>query len=140
MAEVVVSGEIEVPSERLWDLLLDFGSVGWMQGVTQVEVQGEGEGMSRIIGEGDQAIIEVLESIDEGAHEIGYTITQNNPMPVSDYHARCKAVSLGEGRSQLDWSCEFTPAEGTDEASAGAALEGMYGLLISWVKASLETE
>ena len=32
MAEVVVSGEIEVPSERLWDLLLDFGSVGWMQG------------------------------------------------------------------------------------------------------------
>lgn len=140
MAEVVVRGEIEVSSDRLWALLLDFGSVGWMQGVTHVEVQGSGEGMSRIIGEGDQAIIEVLESIDEDAQEIGYTITQNNPMPVSDYHARCKAVDLGDGRSQLDWSCEFTPAEGTDDASAGAALEGMYGLLISWVKASLEAE
>ena len=60
MAEVVVRGEIEVSSDRLWALLLDFGSVGWMQGVTHVEVQGSGEGMSRIIGEGDQAIIEVL--------------------------------------------------------------------------------
>ena len=138
MAEIVVSGEINVPAERLWALLLDFGSVGWMQGVTQLEVQGEGEGMSRIIGEGDQAIVEVLESIDEGAQQIGYTITQNNPMPVSDYHARCKAVDLGEGRSRLDWSCEFTPAEGTDEDSARAALQVMYDLLISWVRTDLE--
>lgn len=140
MAEVVVSGEINVPAKQLWALLLDFGSVDWMQGVTQLEVQGEGEGMSRIIGEGDQAIIEVLESIDEEAQQIGYTITQNNPMPVSEYHARCKAIDLGDGRSQLDWSCEFTPAEGTDEASARAALEVMYDLLIGWARTSLEAE
>ena len=139
MAKVMVSGEIDVSAERLWNLLEDFGSVGWMPGVTSVAVQGQGEGMSRTIGEGEGAIVEVLESIDEETHQIGYTITQNNPMPVSDYHARCKAVDLGEGRSLLEWGCDFTPA-GTDEASAVAAVEGMYGLMIGWVKESLEAD
>ena len=57
MAEVVVSGEIEVPSERLWDLLLDFGSVGWMQGVTQVEVQGSGQNRGQNVAVNDGGVL-----------------------------------------------------------------------------------
>ena len=105
MAEVMVSGEMEVPVEALWKLLADFGSVGWMQGVTDVKVEGQGVGMVRAISAGDgEAILEELESVDEDAQRIGYTITRNNPMPVSDYHAHCTAVDLGDGRSRLDWS------------------------------------
>ena len=139
MSEVMVQGKIETPHSELWSLIADFGSVGWMPGVSNVKLIGEGVGMSRVIGEGDAAIVEVLESVDQKAHRIGYTITQNNPMPVSEYHAHCTAVDLGEGRSRLDWGCHFTPF-GTDEDSAVAAVEGMYGLLIGWVRDALEAD
>ena len=138
MAEVMVSGEIGVSREALWKLLSDFGSVGWMQGVSKVEATGEGAGMTRaIFAGGDEAILEVLESLDEDARCLRYTITRNNPLPVTDYHAHCTAVELGAERCRLDWGCSFAPA-GADEASAVAAVEGMYGVLIGWVRDSLE--
>jgi len=87
-------------------------------------------------GEGD-AILEVMESKDEAARRLGYTITQNNPLPVSDYHATCTAVDLGDGRSRLDWGCDFEPS-GVDEATAKQAVEGMYAVLLSWVKEAVE--
>jgi len=139
MGELRVSGEIEAPVEALWKALADFGEVGWMKGVSRVEVTGEGPGMVRnIYAGGDEAVREVLESVDAKARRIGYTITQNNPMPVDEYHASCTAVDLGRGRSRLDWACRFTPRKGVDEATAKATIEGMYGVLISWVKESLE--
>ena len=138
MAEVMVSGEIGVSAEALWKLLSDFGSVGWMQGVTRVEVSGEGAGMTRaIFAGGDESVLEVLESLDEDARCLRYTITRNNPLPVSDYRAHCTAVDLGSERCRLDWGCSFTPA-GADEASATAVVESMYGVLIDWVRQALE--
>ena len=59
-------------------------------------------------------------------------------MPVTDYHATCTAVDLGDGRSRLDWACAYEP-DGVDEATAKANVEGMYGVLISWVKAHVES-
>jgi hypothetical protein len=138
MANIVVSGEIEAPVGALWQLLLNFGEIGWMQGVTKVETTGEGVGMTRhIYAGGDTSINEVLESIDEAKQQIGYAIPENVPMPVTDYHATCTAVDLGDGRCRLDWGCSFEP-DGVDEATAKANVEGMYGVLISWVKSSLE--
>lgn len=139
MGEVLVRAEIEAPVAALWKTLADFGEVGWMKGVSRVEVIGQGPGMVRnIYAGGDKAVREVLESIDEKARRIGYTITENNPMPTSEYHATCTAVDLGNGRSRLDWACHFTP-KGMDEAKAKATIEAMYGVLISWVKESVET-
>ncbi len=138
MADVLVSGEIDGSVDDLWRLVADFGAVGWMKGVTGVEVTGEGVGMVRaIFAGGDEAIVEELESLDEAGRQIGYTIKRNNPLPVENYHATCKAVDLGDGRSRLDWACCFD-AKGVDEATAKAAVEGMYGVLISWVKEGVE--
>jgi len=53
------------------------------------------------------------------------------------YHATCTAVDLGDGRSRLDWGCQFEPA-GVDEAAAKQGIEGMYGVLVGWVKAAVE--
>ena len=138
MAEVMVSGEIEVSVGALWRLLSDFGSVGWMQGVSKVEVSGEGVGMTRaIFAGGDESILEELESVDPEARRIRYTIARNNPLPVGDYHAHCTAVELAAERCRLDWACRFTPV-GVEEAAAVAAVEGMYGILIGWVRDALE--
>ncbi len=138
MAEAMVSGEIEGPVDALWAVLKDFGSVGWMKGVSKVEVEGEGVGMARLIYAGDgDPIREVVESLDEGTRTLGYAIPENVPMPVEDYHATCRAVDLGAGRSRLDWGCTFEP-KGVDEATAKATVEGMYGVLISWVKEAVE--
>jgi hypothetical protein len=124
MAEALVQVEIEAPVDRLWALVADFGQIGWMKGIAKVEVKGSGVGMVREIhaAGSDKPVVEVLESMDEGARRIGYAIPENVPLPVDDYHATCTAVDLGDGRSRLDWGCSFTPK----------------GVLISWVKGELE--
>ena len=140
MATARASGEIAVPAARLYARLADFGRVDWMRGVTKVELRGQGVGMQRLIyAGGDRAVVEVLESLDPAARRVGYTITENNPLPVADYHATCTAVELGGGRSRLDWACRFVP-RGADEPAAVAAVEGMYRVLIGWVKDALEAE
>lgn len=138
MARALATAEIEVPVDALYALLADFGDVGWMKGVTKVEVQGEGPGMTRFIyAGGPEAVVEVLESLDPDARRVGYTITKNNPLPVADYHATCTAVELGPARCRLEWACDFMP-QGAEEPAAVAAVQGMYGVLISWVKEALE--
>ncbi|MBW2273153.1 MAG: SRPBCC family protein [Deltaproteobacteria bacterium] len=140
MIQVSVSGEISAPVDALWKVIADFGAVGWMQGIDRVEVTGEGVGMVRAIyaGGGDTPVLEELESLDEDARRLGYTIPKNNPMPVSSYRAAITAVDLGGGKSRLDWAASFDPAPGAEEAAAKATVEGMYGVLIGWVKAEVE--
>lgn len=140
MARAVATGDIEASADVLYAFLADFGNVDWMRGVTRVEVDGEGPGMTRFIyAGGDQAVVEVLESLDPSARCVAYTIVENNPLPVADYHATCRAEDLGQGRSRLEWACDFTPV-GTDEAAAIAQVEAMYGVLIGWVKSGIEDE
>jgi len=138
MAKAAAQAEIEASADAVYALLADFGSIGWMPGITKVEVDGEGEGMSRSIhAGGNEPIVEMLESLDPARRRVAYTITRNNPLPVTDYRAHCTAVPLGEGRSRLEWVGTFTP-DGVDEATALARVEAMYGLLVGWVKSALE--
>ena len=140
MIQVSVSGEISAPVDALWKVISDFGEVGWMMGIDRVEVTGEGVGMVRAIyaGGGDTPVLEELESLNEDAKRLGYTIPENNPMPATNYHATMTAVDLGGGKSRLDWAATFDPAPGMEKAAAKASVEGMYGVLISWVKAGVE--
>ena len=79
----------------------------------------------------------VLEWIDPEARRLGYAIPENVPMPVSDYHSEMAVVDLGDGRSRLDWTCKAEP-DGVGADQAKTAVEGMYGVLVSWVKAHAE--
>ena len=138
MIEVRVSGGIEASAERLWKIVRDFGNVEWMKGVTRCEVKGEGPGMVRSIFAGDgPSVNEQLEFIDEEGKRLGYAIPENVPMPVADYHAEMAVVDLGDGKSRLDWSCKATP-EGAGADEAKATVQGMYGVLISWIKEHAE--
>jgi hypothetical protein len=140
MIQVSVSGEISAPVDALWKVISNFGEVAWMQGIDRVEVEGEGVGMVRAIyaGGGDTPVLEELESLNEDERRLGYTISKNNPLPVASYHATITAVDLGAGKSRIDWASTFDAAPGMEEAAAKASVEGMYGVLISWVKAGVE--
>ena len=139
MIEVLVTTEVEASADALWSIVSDFGTVDWMNGVSKVEIEGEGPGMVRLIFASPDGppIREQLESIDEDARCLRYGIPEGNPLPVDDYHSHMTVVDLGDGRSRLDWGCSAV-AKGTDEAAAQATVEGMYGVLVSWVKAKAE--
>ncbi len=139
MIEILVQGEVEASADALWAIVADFGTVDWMMGVNKVELEGEGPGMVRLIYALPDAppVREQLESVDEEARCLRYCIPEGNPLPVDDYHSHMTVVDLGAGRSRLDWGCTAV-ARGIEEAAAKAAVEQMYGVLLSWVKAKAE--
>ena len=53
MADAIVKGDFTVSADKLWELVRDFGNVSWIQGVTKVELEGEGPGMFRVFHVGD---------------------------------------------------------------------------------------
>jgi hypothetical protein len=137
--EVLVSQEIDAPADRLWAIVAAFGNVSWMKGISRCDVEGEGTGMVRSIYAGDAPPInERLEFVDESGRRLGYEIPENVPLPVDDYHAEMAVTDLGGGRSRLAWSCRAVP-KGVSDDAARAAVEGMYGVLIGWVKAHAES-
>lgn len=138
MIDVLAKGEVAAPADRLWKLVAEFGDVSWMNGVSRCELDGDGVGMVRSLFVGDgPPVREQLEFRDEAERRIGYTITEGNPLPVKDYHATVQVFADGPECSRLEWGCRFE-ASGVSEAEARTAVEGMYGVLIGWVRAAAE--
>ena len=95
MARTTVKAEIAVPADELWALVRDFGNVPWIPGGEEATVEGQGVGMVRALLGG--AVRERLESIDEGARRIGYTIDAGLPVPATDYHATMTVSASASG-------------------------------------------
>jgi hypothetical protein len=137
MASVHVKERLEVPAQRVWERISDFGDTSWFQGLTKAEVEGRGPGMVRKLYAGDGPPIEErLESVDAGARTLRYTIPKGIPFPISDYRATMRVRETGAAASELEWSCELTP-KGIPEAQAVAMLEGMYRTMIGWLRDAL---
>jgi hypothetical protein len=133
MASVMVKGEIEVPAERLWRLVADFGDVRWIPGGEGARTEGSGPGMVRILSMGPTEIRERLESRDDAAQTIVYTIPQGLPMPIRDYRATMTVRATGDRSSVLEWACTFEP-DGAPEPDAKAQVENLYGMMIGWIR------
>lgn len=133
MATVTVKRTLEVPADRVWKLVADFGDTSWMPGPPKSELVGSGPGMERRIPAGPGKVIrEQLESVDQASRTLVYTIPENVPFPVKDYRATMRVTGAGAG-SELEWSASFEPV-GTDEAAAAKGIEDMYGLMIGWIE------
>jgi hypothetical protein len=130
MATFEAKGEYAVPAEKLWAVVRDFGSVGWIQGISDVKVVGSGPGMTRIL---NGAIHETLESIDDARRVLTYTIPKGLPLPVKNYHATMKVDAAGPGKSQLTWTCRAEP-DGVPEEQARQAVTGMYQTMLGWIR------
>lgn len=136
MATARVTRTLDVPADRLWKLVANFGDTSWMPGPPKVELVGSGPGMERRIQGPDKAIHERLESVDEASRTLVYTIPVNVPFPVTGYRATMRVRTAGAG-SELDWSASFTP-NGVDEEAARKGIEGMYGLMIGWIESRVK--
>jgi len=136
MAQAIVKEVIDVPVDRLWRLVADFGNVRWIPGGETARTEGDGPGMVRIMGMGSTEIRERLESRDEAARTIVYTIRQGLPMPITDYRATMVVRPADDGRSELEWSSTFQP-DGVSEAEAVAQVEGLYRMMCGWIRDAL---
>ena len=134
MAETGIEEEIEVSAERLWELVGNFGYVPWIPGGDEAEVEGEGVGMVRSFLGG--AVREQLESLDHEQRELGYTILEGLPVPVSNYRATMKVSPVGADSARLGWSCTFEP-QGIPAEEAAEQIRALYTTMIGWIKAQL---
>jgi len=139
MSEFQIEGEIEISADALWAVIRNFGDVSWVPGDPKPEWEGEGVGMIRTVHVPPlPAAKERLDSIDEEARAVHYTVLEGNPMPVRDYHGSMRVVDLGGGRSRLVWSSTWEP-DGVSEEEARKAVEQLYRGVLALGKKNLES-
>ena len=130
MPAAAVNRTVDVPPDRLWALLADFGDVSWMPAGTEVKLEGEGVGMTRVVG---GAIRESLAELDHATRTLVYTIADEGcPFPASGYRSTVR-VREAEGGAQIDWSAEAEPVGDTTPEQLKAIIEGLYGTMIGWI-------
>ncbi|MCP4002902.1 MAG: SRPBCC family protein [bacterium] len=139
MAQVLVNAEFEFPGAQVWELLRDFGNLSWIPGNEnfQVNIEGDGPGMVRQIVMGDApGVREELYERDDDERRITYGVTDNNPLPCTNYRATMIISDDGPKKAKLAWSSTFDPRD-CSEAEAVAAVEGFYAMLLESIRATL---
>ncbi len=141
MSEMKVDIERDMahPVEKVWGVLANFGDLDWAPGSERVEVLGDGIGMTRrIFMPGMDPIDEVLEALDNEAHQLRYSIPRGLPLPLDDYHATVRVEARPEGGARIYWSARARP-RGVDAATASGLLEGTYSQMLDWLDTHLGT-
>ena len=126
MTAVHETGELGATPDEVWKIVGDFGGLLESMGVP-VELSGpEGVGQERTIamGPGDPTV-ERLEELDNDAQRLVYSI-QSGPLPVANYRSTMQLSAIEGGRTKLDWSSTFDPAEGFAEADAINVVSSIY--------------
>ncbi|BBW99573.1 hypothetical protein BST36_28155 [Mycolicibacterium moriokaense] len=134
MARIAVAKEVAAPASAVWEVLADFGDIGWIPVGDRVDVDGDGIGMSRSIhGAADKPIVETLTHLDPDRMELGYSIS-NNPLPVSRFEATV-TVRPATGGSTIVWNVDYDPLSSSesDAETASRAVESVYAMMASWL-------
>ena len=89
MVELTVIRNISASVDAVWAVLDDYGNLSWIPGADNVEVIGEGVGMTRRLHMPglDSPIDETLTAKDIAAKTFSYTIPKNAVIPFDDYNA-----------------------------------------------------
>jgi len=126
MAQVSVKGTVNAPAERVWETISAFsGLERFFPAVSRSELEGSGVGAVRrcTLQDGGQ-LVERLESLDEAAHTLSYSIVEG-ALPVEGYRSTMTVRALDGERCELHWRSEFEVTEGGEDALKGL-LEGAY--------------
>jgi carbon monoxide dehydrogenase subunit G len=137
MSEIKVNQEFQASADTVWKELADFGGIGeWAPGLETCTVEGEGVGAVRALGmAGGIAMKERLESIDNGARRLSYSIVEG-PMPVQNYLATIQVSQVGDG-CRVDWSATFDVPDGVPAEALGKGVSGAYSGMLTALKQKL---
>jgi carbon monoxide dehydrogenase subunit G len=125
MANVRVERQINGDSQKVWDLMSDFGGLAsWNPQIDSCEVAGQGVGAVRTLSMGGLVIKERLESIDAASRKYSYAIIEG-PVPATGYLATVQISDAGSGKTTVLWTSEFEPA-GAPEEDLVKLFEGVY--------------
>jgi len=97
---------LEVPAEKAWAALRDFGSTHRL--FAGVLTDGHLDGDIRTVSFANGLVVrEQILDVDEDGRRVAYAVIDN----VFDHHsASMQIVAAGEGRSRFVWITDFLPA------------------------------
>ena len=126
MSKVSLDQVLPVPADVVWGVVGQFnGLPEWHPAVEKSEVSQEGGKRQRTLSlAGGAQIVENLETLDDGARCLDYSIVSAGPLPVTNYKSRIEVRPEGAG-CRITWSSEFD-AEGAPATDAEAAVRGIY--------------
>jgi carbon monoxide dehydrogenase subunit G len=135
MPTLTVSKDVTASAEAVWTLLADFADVRWIPVISDVEVEGEGPGMSRKIRGSAEAdpTVETLLWIRPEQRQISYRI-DGSPLPVNRFEAVVSVTESGVGGCRVAWTVDYEPS--ADDASARESIEAVYGMMADWLAAA----
>ena len=124
MPSIAVEDTIAASADATWAKLADFGGLGsWAPGLTECKLEGEGVGSVRRLVMGGMEIAERLESLDDAARTLTYSITEG-PMPTENYLAKIVVTPTGDASCAISWSASFD-APGLNEEQAQGVAQGV---------------
>lgn len=127
MSKVSMNATIHASADDVWKTITDFNGLPKFVGaIAESSMKGSGIGAVRTLTlqDGGPPIVERLESLDEQAQVLSYSIIES-PLPLQDYVAHMEVRDLGEGQCELKWSSTFQP-KGAPEGEAIKVVEGVY--------------
>lgn len=127
MSKVNMSTTIHASADEVWKLLRDFnGLPKFIAAIKTSTMEGTGVGAVRtlILDGGGPPIVEKLESLDDKARTLSYSIV-TSPLPVKDYFATVEVKDAGAGLCELKWSSTFQPKD-APESVAVQTIKGVY--------------
>ena len=140
MAQVTVSKEYNVDAVKLWQQVRQFNDMDKYlpSMITSCELNGSGQGSSRICGTENGDILETLQSLDDDNMTLEYSIdNEDAPLPVANYRGKASIEKLADNKAKFTWSATFD-AKGMPEAEVVGMLEGAFGGLTDNIAASVQ--
>jgi len=138
MAEVTISKEFNVNSEKLWEQVRQFNNMERFLPslVTSCSLDGRGQGSKRVCGTENGDIIETLTLLDEANKTLEYTIdNEDAPLPLANYTGKVTVERLGDNKTQFTWSGKFEP-KGMPESEVVLMMEGVFISLLDNIAGS----
>lgn len=125
MSKVVSEQKLDVPAEKVWELIGSFNALAdWHPAVESCELSDGGNIRTlRIAGGGE--VIERLEKVEAGEFEYSYSIV-DSPFPVSEYTSTIRIREADGGNGCIvEWGSQFNPS-GVSASEAEAVMRGVY--------------